>query len=161
MQWTLHWPCAVWCPQETLLANLGASRHHSANERIQKLLGGWLQDNTICRAQSLVRNAHFAPCPQRNLKACQNTLHWYCLVVIFFQLYGYCYQDSNDIPDTLTTITELGSPLEMIQLLQTSWEDRFRVSNNGFKRTFKRVMNTKKHQAWNKGGVWCSAVHIY
>lgn len=61
----------------------------------------------------------------------------------FFQLYGYCYQDSNDIPDTLTTITELGSPLEMIQLLQTSWEDRFRVSNNCFKRTFKRVMNTK------------------
>ncbi|NXQ10112.1 PKDCC kinase, partial [Peucedramus taeniatus] len=45
----------------------------------------------------------------------------------FFQLYGYCYQDSNDIPDTLTTITELGSPLEMIQLLQTSWEDRFRI----------------------------------
>ncbi|NXJ11957.1 PKDCC kinase, partial [Odontophorus gujanensis] len=49
-----------------------------------------------------------------------------CLV-IFFQLYGYCYQDSNDIPDTLTAITELGSPLEMIQLLQTSWEDRFRI----------------------------------
>ncbi|NXD36745.1 PKDCC kinase, partial [Copsychus sechellarum] len=44
-----------------------------------------------------------------------------------FQLYGYCYQDSNDIPDTLTTITELGSPLEMIQLLQTSWEERFRI----------------------------------
>ncbi|XP_015264092.1 PREDICTED: extracellular tyrosine-protein kinase PKDCC [Gekko japonicus] len=43
------------------------------------------------------------------------------------QLYGYCYQDSNDISDTLTTITELGSPLEMIQLLQTSWEDRFRI----------------------------------
>lgn len=45
-----------------------------------------------------------------------------------FQLYGYCYQDSEDIPDTLTTITELGAPVEMIQLLQTSWEDRFRVS---------------------------------
>ncbi|OXB61983.1 hypothetical protein ASZ78_002628 [Callipepla squamata] len=45
------------------------------------------------------------------------------------QLYGYCYQDSNDIPDTLTAITELGSPLEMIQLLQTSWEDRFRGEN--------------------------------
>ncbi|MEE6474081.1 hypothetical protein FKM82_010268 [Ascaphus truei] len=43
------------------------------------------------------------------------------------QLYGYCYQDSNDITDTLTTITELGSPLEMIQLLQSSWEDRFRI----------------------------------
>lgn len=43
------------------------------------------------------------------------------------QLHGYCYQDSNDIVDTLTTITELGSPLEMIQLLQSSWEDRFRI----------------------------------
>ncbi|KAK1333122.1 hypothetical protein QTO34_006659, partial [Cnephaeus nilssonii] len=43
------------------------------------------------------------------------------------QLYGYCYQDSEDIPDTLTTITELGAPVEMIQLLQTSWEDRFRA----------------------------------
>ncbi|CAI5771069.1 extracellular tyrosine-protein kinase PKDCC [Podarcis lilfordi] len=43
------------------------------------------------------------------------------------QLHGYCYQDSNDIADTLTAITELGSPLEMIQLLQISWEDRFRI----------------------------------
>ncbi|XP_038668637.1 extracellular tyrosine-protein kinase PKDCC [Scyliorhinus canicula] len=43
------------------------------------------------------------------------------------KLYGYCYQDSNDIAETLTTITELGSPLEMIQLLQTSWEERFRI----------------------------------
>ncbi|XP_069787250.1 extracellular tyrosine-protein kinase PKDCC isoform X2 [Narcine bancroftii] len=43
------------------------------------------------------------------------------------KLYGFCYQDSNHIPDTLTTITELGSPLEMIQLLQTSWEERFRI----------------------------------
>ncbi|XP_070804636.1 extracellular tyrosine-protein kinase PKDCC [Pituophis catenifer annectens] len=43
------------------------------------------------------------------------------------QLHGYCYQDSNDISDTLTAITELGSPLEMIQLLQTSWEDRFHI----------------------------------
>ncbi|RXN01731.1 Extracellular tyrosine-protein kinase PKDCC [Acipenser ruthenus] len=36
------------------------------------------------------------------------------------KLHGYCYQDSNDITDTLTAITELGNPLEMIQLLQTS-----------------------------------------
>uniref|UniRef100_A0A670XX66 Extracellular tyrosine-protein kinase PKDCC n=1 Tax=Pseudonaja textilis TaxID=8673 RepID=A0A670XX66_PSETE len=43
------------------------------------------------------------------------------------QLHGYCYQDNNDISDTLTAITELGSPLEMIQLLQTSWEDRFHI----------------------------------
>lgn len=46
-----------------------------------------------------------------------------------FQLYGY--QDSEDIPDTLTCITELPAPVEMIQLLQTSWEDRFRVSREG------------------------------
>lgn len=45
------------------------------------------------------------------------------------QLYGYCYQDNNDIKDTVTAITELGSPLEMIQLLQTPWEERFRVSH--------------------------------
>ncbi|KAL2083738.1 hypothetical protein ACEWY4_021511 [Coilia grayii] len=43
------------------------------------------------------------------------------------QLYGYCYQDSNDIRATVTAITELGSPLEMIQLLQTPWEERFRI----------------------------------
>lgn len=43
------------------------------------------------------------------------------------QLYGYCYQDSEGIPDMLTTITELGTPVDMIQLLQTAWEDRFRV----------------------------------
>lgn len=71
--------------------------------------------------------------------SCQGALHWCWLCC--FQLYGYCYQDSNDIPDTLTTITELGSPLEMIQLLQTSWEDRFRVSNSCFIRIFRRVEN--------------------
>ncbi|XP_026858390.2 extracellular tyrosine-protein kinase PKDCC [Electrophorus electricus] len=43
------------------------------------------------------------------------------------KLYGYCNQDSNDIKDTVTAITELGSPLEMIQLLQTPWEERFRI----------------------------------
>lgn len=47
------------------------------------------------------------------------------------QLYGYCYQDSEGIPDTLTTITELGTPVDMIQLLQTAWEDRFRVRLHG------------------------------
>ncbi|KTG04447.1 hypothetical protein cypCar_00045208 [Cyprinus carpio] len=45
------------------------------------------------------------------------------------KLYGYCYQDNNDIKDTVTAITELGSPLEMIQLLQTPWEERFRSSS--------------------------------
>lgn len=43
------------------------------------------------------------------------------------KLYGYCYQDNNDIRDTVTAITELGTPLEMITLLQTSWEERFRI----------------------------------
>ncbi|XP_078720810.1 extracellular tyrosine-protein kinase PKDCC [Lampetra fluviatilis] len=43
------------------------------------------------------------------------------------RLYGHCYRESNDVSDSLTAITELGSPLEMIQLLQTSWEERFRI----------------------------------
>jgi len=51
-----------------------------------------------------------------------------CSRVSLLQLYGYCYQDSNDIKDTVTAITELGSPLEMITLLQTPWDERFRVS---------------------------------
>ncbi|XP_056147402.1 extracellular tyrosine-protein kinase PKDCC [Lampris incognitus] len=42
-------------------------------------------------------------------------------------LYGYCYQETNDIADTVTAITELGRPLEMISLLQTPWEQRFRI----------------------------------
>ncbi|TRY85654.1 hypothetical protein DNTS_008803, partial [Danionella cerebrum] len=42
-------------------------------------------------------------------------------------LHGFCYQDTNDIKQTVTAITELGSPLEMIQLLQTPWEERFRI----------------------------------
>ncbi|KAM4607389.1 extracellular tyrosine-protein kinase PKDCC [Polymixia lowei] len=42
-------------------------------------------------------------------------------------LYGYCYQETSGIQDTVTAITELGSPLEMIHLLQTPWEERFRI----------------------------------
>ncbi|KAM3862892.1 extracellular tyrosine-protein kinase PKDCC [Diretmus argenteus] len=42
------------------------------------------------------------------------------------RLYGYCYQATGGI-QALTAITELGNPLEMIQLLQTAWEERFRV----------------------------------
>uniref|UniRef100_A0A667XNN2 Extracellular tyrosine-protein kinase PKDCC n=2 Tax=Myripristis murdjan TaxID=586833 RepID=A0A667XNN2_9TELE len=41
-------------------------------------------------------------------------------------LYGYCYQATGDV-QAVTAITELGTPLEMIQLLQTAWEERFRV----------------------------------
>lgn len=111
-------------------------------------------------AKRFVRNIYFAPLPLRNIQAYQDMLHWYC-PVIFFQLYGYCYQDSNDIPDTLTAITELGSPLEMIQLLQTSWEDRFRVSNNCLKGTYKRTMNMKKHDVWNIGYAQSGIIHIY
>ncbi|XP_009471303.1 PREDICTED: protein kinase domain-containing protein, cytoplasmic [Nipponia nippon] len=65
------------------------------------------------------------PCPRRRgTRRHAGPAH---VTIAAIKLYGYCYQDSNDIPDTLTTITELGSPLEMIQLLQTSWEDRFRI----------------------------------
>ncbi|ETE63641.1 Protein kinase domain-containing protein, cytoplasmic, partial [Ophiophagus hannah] len=56
-----------------------------------------------------------------------NILQVITFSILPLQLHGYCYQDSNDISDTLTAITELGSPLEMIQLLQTSWEDRFHI----------------------------------
>ncbi|CAL8297728.1 unnamed protein product [Merluccius merluccius] len=43
------------------------------------------------------------------------------------KLYGYCYQDNSGIQETVTAITELGSPLEMIQLLQTPWDHRLRI----------------------------------
>ncbi|CAL8258823.1 unnamed protein product [Lota lota] len=43
------------------------------------------------------------------------------------KLYGYCYQDNGGIQETVTAITELGSPLEMIHLLQTPWEQRLRI----------------------------------
>ncbi|CAL8390928.1 unnamed protein product [Arctogadus glacialis] len=43
------------------------------------------------------------------------------------KLYGYCYQDNGGIQETVTAITELGSPLEMISLLQTPWEQRLRI----------------------------------
>ncbi|KAJ3610901.1 hypothetical protein NHX12_022991 [Muraenolepis orangiensis] len=43
------------------------------------------------------------------------------------KLYGYCYQDNGGIPETVTAITELGSPIEMIHLLQTPWDHRLRI----------------------------------
>lgn len=79
------------------------------------LLQGWDASITGGNQRTSVRTMHM------RTHKCVNMLPF------SLQLYGYCYQDSNDILDTLTAITELGSPLEMIQLLQTSWEDRFRV----------------------------------
>lgn len=43
------------------------------------------------------------------------------------QLHGQCYDNSGDAELRVTAILELGSPLEMIQLLQTPWEERFKV----------------------------------
>nr|XP_033808473.1 extracellular tyrosine-protein kinase PKDCC-like [Geotrypetes seraphini] len=43
------------------------------------------------------------------------------------QLYGECYDNSLDPGRRVTALLELGSPLEMIQLLQTPWEERFKV----------------------------------
>ncbi|XP_069714505.1 extracellular tyrosine-protein kinase PKDCC-like [Phaenicophaeus curvirostris] len=43
------------------------------------------------------------------------------------QLHGQCYDDSGDAEIQVTAILELGSPLEMIQLLQTPWEERFKI----------------------------------
>ncbi|KAM4690532.1 extracellular tyrosine-protein kinase PKDCC-like [Rhinophrynus dorsalis] len=43
------------------------------------------------------------------------------------QLQGQCY-DNTIAPDVrVTAMLELGSPLEMIQLLQTPWEERFKI----------------------------------
>ncbi|XP_029453785.1 extracellular tyrosine-protein kinase PKDCC-like [Rhinatrema bivittatum] len=43
------------------------------------------------------------------------------------QLYGECYDNSLDPERRVTAMLELGSPLEMIQLLQAPWEERFKV----------------------------------
>ncbi|XP_073434333.1 extracellular tyrosine-protein kinase PKDCC-like [Dendrobates tinctorius] len=43
------------------------------------------------------------------------------------QLHGQCYVNSAPSDIRVTAMLELGSPLEMIQLLQTPWEERFKV----------------------------------
>ncbi|XP_027493721.1 extracellular tyrosine-protein kinase PKDCC-like [Corapipo altera] len=43
------------------------------------------------------------------------------------QLHGQCYENSGDAELRVTAMLELGSPLEMIQLLQTPWEERFKI----------------------------------
>ncbi|XP_062433679.1 extracellular tyrosine-protein kinase PKDCC-like, partial [Rhea pennata] len=43
------------------------------------------------------------------------------------QLHGQCYDNSGDPEVRVTAMLELGSPLEMIQLLQTPWEERFKI----------------------------------
>ncbi|XP_030337528.1 extracellular tyrosine-protein kinase PKDCC-like [Strigops habroptila] len=43
------------------------------------------------------------------------------------QLHGQCYDNSGDPEIRVTAMLELGSPLEMIQLLQTPWEERFKI----------------------------------
>ncbi|XP_061468109.1 extracellular tyrosine-protein kinase PKDCC-like [Rhineura floridana] len=43
------------------------------------------------------------------------------------KLQGQCYNPSFDPEMKVVTILELGTPLEMIQLLQTPWEERFKV----------------------------------
>ncbi|XP_008935947.1 PREDICTED: protein kinase domain-containing protein, cytoplasmic-like, partial [Merops nubicus] len=42
-------------------------------------------------------------------------------------LHGQCYDNSGDPEIRVTAMLELGSPLEMIQLLQTPWEERFKI----------------------------------
>lgn len=48
-------------------------------------------------------------------------------LLLFAQLHGQCYDNSGDAELRVTAMLELGSPLEMIQLLQTPWEERFKV----------------------------------
>ncbi|XP_056401217.1 extracellular tyrosine-protein kinase PKDCC-like [Hyla sarda] len=43
------------------------------------------------------------------------------------QLHGQCYVSSAPSDIRVTAMLELGSPLEMIQLLQTPWEERFKI----------------------------------
>ncbi|XP_077179765.1 extracellular tyrosine-protein kinase PKDCC-like [Paroedura picta] len=43
------------------------------------------------------------------------------------QLHGQCYDSSADPEMKITSILELGTPLEMIELLQTPWEKRFKI----------------------------------
>ncbi|XP_028918032.1 extracellular tyrosine-protein kinase PKDCC-like [Ornithorhynchus anatinus] len=43
------------------------------------------------------------------------------------KLYGQCYDHNPDGEIGVTAILELGSPLEFIQLLQTPWEERFKI----------------------------------
>uniref|UniRef100_UPI00398E4C7D extracellular tyrosine-protein kinase PKDCC-like n=1 Tax=Pristiophorus japonicus TaxID=55135 RepID=UPI00398E4C7D len=43
------------------------------------------------------------------------------------QLYGQCYDNSLEDGPVITAVIELGTPVEMIKLLQTPWEERFRI----------------------------------
>ncbi|XP_040456264.1 extracellular tyrosine-protein kinase PKDCC-like [Falco naumanni] len=43
------------------------------------------------------------------------------------QLHGQCYDNSGDAEIRVTAMLELGAPLEMIHLLQTPWEERFKI----------------------------------
>ncbi|GCB73781.1 hypothetical protein scyTo_0002863 [Scyliorhinus torazame] len=43
------------------------------------------------------------------------------------QLYGQCYHGRLEDEPVITAMMELGTPVEMIQLLQTPWEERFRI----------------------------------
>uniref|UniRef100_A0A674HY54 Extracellular tyrosine-protein kinase PKDCC n=1 Tax=Terrapene triunguis TaxID=2587831 RepID=A0A674HY54_9SAUR len=43
------------------------------------------------------------------------------------KLHGQCYDNSLDPEIRVIAMLELGSPLEMIQLLQTPWEERFKI----------------------------------
>uniref|UniRef100_A0A8C9EU59 Extracellular tyrosine-protein kinase PKDCC n=1 Tax=Pavo cristatus TaxID=9049 RepID=A0A8C9EU59_PAVCR len=43
------------------------------------------------------------------------------------QLHGQCYDSGGETEAGVTAVLELGAPLEMIQLLQTPWEERFKI----------------------------------
>ncbi|XP_072283766.1 extracellular tyrosine-protein kinase PKDCC-like [Pyxicephalus adspersus] len=43
------------------------------------------------------------------------------------QLHGQCYMNSEPLDIRVTAMLDLGSPLDMIQLLQAPWEERFKV----------------------------------
>lgn len=60
-----------------------------------------------------------------------------CLINLLFlkyvlQVLGFCVPDKpydGDGDTTVVMVTELGEPIDLIKLLQMSWEDRLRVSS--------------------------------
>lgn len=75
------------------------------------------------------------------------------------QLHGQCYDAGGEPEAGVTAVLELGAPLEMIQLLQTPWEERFKVRKQnaagasvGF-RSSNRVKCEKRPMAAGRAGL--------
>ena len=49
-------------------------------------------------------------------------------VIFVFQVLGFCLPRGADDTRSVAMVTELGESVDLIKLLQMSWEDRLRVS---------------------------------